>query len=367
MVASYFLVPPPDRSDWAHLACLIGGVVHRLAPLGFAFGQPTAVSDDYVAGLLPARATRARLYRARVRPAGVVARLPDVWLPPHLVVRALVLHGPYLYVGGSLERPHRAARGCGATAGRLDLRDAQPRWEPLRLPGPAVPGKAVDDVLADDRALVVVDNAVFPKYLFVYPWSAADALPSAPHVVELPFSRVYEYVVKGQLSPGYLALRSTSAGMDGVGTYVSVLRRSDWAPVVVFAYEQSREELWAEVRLLFPGDPPARSACPFDLAMQEHTLVLACPGALLHIDLRAFPIPTRPPNHARWDEAAPELAYPIVDLRDDAPVHGVRWEMLAPYERPDGIRFVAPGQLLLTSTGNSEPNAEQAWMRNALI
>ena len=62
------------------MARLVGNVVNRLAPLGFAFGQPAAVSDDYVAGLLLARATRARLYRARVGPAGAVARLPDVWL-----------------------------------------------------------------------------------------------------------------------------------------------------------------------------------------------------------------------------------------------------------------------------------------------
>ena len=267
-------------------------------------------------------------------------------------------------MGGSLECPHRAARGCGATAGRLDLRDAQPRWEPLRLPGPAVPGKAVDDVLADDRALVVVDNVVFPKYLFVYPWPAADALPSAPHVVELPFSRVYEHVVKGQLSPGYLALRSTSAGMDGVGTYVSVLRRGDWAPVVVFAYEQSREEQWAEDRLMFPEDAPARSACPFDVALQEHTLVLACPGALLYIDLRAFPTPTRSSSCVRGDEAEFAPTYPLVGLRGDAPVPGVGWEMLAPHERPDSIRFIAPRQLLLTTMGNAELTAERAWVRN---
>ena len=153
--------------------------------------------------------------------------------------------------------------------------------------------------ILDDQALVVVDNVVFPKYLFVYQWPAADALPTAPHVVELPFSRVYEHIVKGQLSPGYVALRSTSAGMDGVGTYVSVLRRGDWAPVAVFAYEQSREEQWAEVKLIFPGDAPARSACPFDLALQENMLVLACPGALLCIDLQAFPDP--PPARPHGD------------------------------------------------------------------
>ena len=201
----------------------------------------------------------------------------------------------------------------------------------------------------------------------MYPWPAADALPSAPHVVELPFSRVYEHVVKGQLSPGYLALRSTSAGMDGVGTYVSVLRRGDWAPVAVFAYEQSREEQWAEARLMFPGGTPVRSACPFDLALHEHVLVLACPGALLHIDLRAFSTPPRPPYSVRGDEAASGPAYPTVYLRGDAPVPGVRWEMLAPHECPDGIRFVAPGLLLLTTSSDLQPNAAQAWVRIAFM
>ena len=101
MDAPYFLVPAPDGSDRAHLATLVAGAVHRLAPLGFAFGRVAAVSPDYVAGLLPVRATRARVYRAQLGPGGTVTRRRTVGLPPHLTVHAFALHGPFLYVGGA--------------------------------------------------------------------------------------------------------------------------------------------------------------------------------------------------------------------------------------------------------------------------
>ena len=363
MDAPYFLVPAPDGSDRAHLATLVAGAVHRLAPLGFAFGRVAAVSPDYVAGLLPVRATRARVYRAQLGPGGTVTRRRTVGLPPHLTVHAFALHGPFLYVGGAWS-PRAEGTGLGAAAGRLDLRVTAPQWEPVDLPVPAAVGKALDDVLADAQGLVLVDNIVFPKYLFAYRWSVGEGLPMDPQAVELPFWRVYEHIQKGQLSAEYVALLSTSAGMDGVGTYVSVLRRSDWTPVVVFTYEQSREEQWAEALLMHPWDAPVRSACPFDVALQEHTLVLACPGALLFIDLWAFPTLTQPPCRVRGDEAEFEPTYPLVDLRGDAPVPGVGWEILAPHERPDSIRFIAPRQLLLTTMGNAELNAERAWVRN---
>ncbi|SMB79407.1 hypothetical protein SAMN00120144_3129 [Hymenobacter roseosalivarius DSM 11622] len=352
MHASPFLVPAADSSGRAQVAHLEGNVMTFRAPLGFDFAQPGAISAEYVAGLLPARATRARVFRARLEMDGSLVRQPDLVLPPHLKVCALALHGPYLYVGGVFTWPRRSAVRAGAAGGRLDLREEQPRWEPLVLPGPAEPGKALDDVLADDQNLILVDNIVFPKYLFVYLWPPSGGLPTDPQVVELPFSRVYEHIEKGQMSAGYVALLSTSAGMDGVGAYVSVLRRGDWAPVVVFAFEQSREEIWAQD---LPDELPAPEGRPFDLALQEHRLVLACPGALLCVDLRAFPSPSG---------LAAEADCPVVDLRHRTPVPGGHWQMLGPHEQPEHIRFVAPGRLLLALMGDGSRTPGRAWLQS---
>ena len=58
MDAPYFLVPAPDGSDRAHLATLVAGAVHRLAPAGLdeitypEFGSPAFVDwTDYQARL----------------------------------------------------------------------------------------------------------------------------------------------------------------------------------------------------------------------------------------------------------------------------------------------------------------------------
>lgn len=347
-----FLVPAVDPSGRARLGYLVGDVIAYGARLGFDFAQPAAISAEYVAGLLPARATRARICRSRLEKDGSLVCQPDLVLPPHLKVCALALHGPYLYVGGAFAWPRRSAIRAGATGGRLDLREEQPRWEPLVLPGPCEPGKALDDVLVDDQNLVLVDNIVFPKYLFVYSWPSDGGLPANPQVVELPFSRVYEHIEKGQMSAGYVALLSTSAGEGGVGIYVSVLRRRDWVPVVVLAFEQSRTEIWDQE---LAGESPSLDERPFDLALQDHQLVLACPGALLYVDLRAFPSPPAPVPGAEAD-------CPEVDLRSRTPFPGGHWETLAPHEQPERIRFVAPGRLLLASTGDGSGTPGRAWL-----
>ena len=354
MHSSPFLVPAGEQPGRAQLAYLVGDTIEQGSPLGFDFAQPAAISAEYVAGLLPARATRARVFRGRLGPEGSLVRQPDLVLPPHLKVCALALHGPYLYVGGAFAWPHRSAVRAGAAGGRLDLREEQPQWEPLILPVPYEPGKALDDVLTDDQNLILVDNIVFPKYLFVYQWPPNGGLPTDPHVVQLPFSRVYEHIEKGQMSADYVALLSTSAGMDGMGAYVSVLRRGDWAPVVVFAFEQSREELWS---LGLPGEASSPEGGPFDLALQEHRLVLACPGALLSVDLRAFTSPPAPVPGVEAD-------CPEVDLRRRTPFPGGHWQTLAPHEQPERIRFVAPALLLLALMGDGPRTSGRAWPRH---
>ncbi|UOQ83281.1 hypothetical protein [Hymenobacter sp. 5414T-23] len=354
MHASPFLVPAADPSGRARLGYLVGDLIEYGAWLGFDFSRPGAISADYVAGLLTARATRARVFRARLEMDGSLIRQPDLVLPPHLKVCALALHGPYLYVGGAFAWPRRSAVRAGAAGGRLDLRKEQPQWEPLVLPGPSEPGKALDDVLADDQNLVLVDNIVFPKYLFVYSWPTDGSLPADPQIVELPFSRVYEHIEKGQMSTGYVALLSTSAGMDGMGAYVSVLRRGDWAPVAVFAYEQTRSEIWDQE---LTGESPALDERPFDIALQEHQLVVACMGALLCVDLRSFPSPPAPVPDAEAD-------CPEVDLRSRTPFPGGHWHILAPHEQPERIRFVAPGGLLLASMGDGSRASGRAWLQS---
>jgi hypothetical protein len=348
-----FLVPAADPSGRARLGYLVGNVIEYGARLGFDFAQPAAISAEYVAGLLPARATRARIFRSRLEKDGSLVRQSNLVLPPHLEVCALALHGPYLYVGGAFAWPRRSAVRAGATGGRLDLREEQPRWEPLVLPGPSEPGKAIDDVIVDDQNLLLVDNIVFPKYLFVYSWPSDSVLPADPQVVELPFSRVYEHIEKGQMSAGYVALLSTSTGMDGMGAYVSVLRRGDWAPVIVFAFEQSHSEIWDQE---LAGESSALDERPFDIALQEHLLVLACTGAFLCVDLRAFPSPPAPIPGAEAD-------YPEVDLRSRTPFPGGHWQTLTADEQPERIRFVAPGHLLLASIGDGNKTLGRAWLQ----
>jgi len=359
---SYFLVPTDNGYNIAQVAHIVRGTVNRLAPLGIPFSHLITVSDGYVAGL-EQHSANLRIKWARIGPDGVLTYLPTIGLPPHLVVSALALHGSYLYVGGTLNHLGWHAQQNLPTAGRFNLGADTPVWEPLELPRDVEtsPGKAIDDVLVDSGELILVDDLVFPKYLFVYALPTGAALPSNPRIINLPFGRVYEHIHKGQVSPGYVALYSTSTGMFGNGTYVSVLRRGDYTPLVVFAYEEAREELSALERMSPLASDPR--PCPFDLALQDHTLVVACPRALVCVDLRVFERPSVGDHFVAENESIPYWDYPTVDLRDPTVVPGVTWVALPLDERPDGVRFVGPGQLLLTASTQATGSSGMYWLK----
>ncbi|SFQ48647.1 hypothetical protein SAMN04515668_2505 [Hymenobacter arizonensis] len=322
------------------------------------FGALTAVSNGYAVSLPTKRANHSRVSRAILNEEGVPTRLPDLALPPHLVTRGLALHGPFLYVGGDFDERGRPAVEVRPAAGRFDLRVEQPTWEPLELPIPPAAGKAIDDVLVEGDELILVDNILFPKYLFVYRLAAGNALPHSPRVIELPFARVNEHIHKGQVSPDYVALYSTSTGMGGTGTYVSVLRRGEYSPCLEVAYEEAAEESWTPWTL---ASGTEFRSLPFDIALHDHTLVIACPQALACIDLRAVETAALPGPLDSPHATIPPSEFLRIDLRDATPVSGLRWLDLGPEEDPDAVQFVGPNRLLLTTSDKQA--TQQAWLK----
>ena len=76
------------------------------------------------------------------------------------------------------------------------------------------------------------------------------------------------------------------------------------------------------------------------------------------MDLRAFPVPSVAPVDARG-----EPDYAGVDLGNAVLPKGVHWKPLPWHERPTGIRFVGPGQLLGTAESTSEQAGGLVWVK----
>jgi len=91
-------------------------------------------------------------------------------------------------------------------------------------------GKSIDDILVRDKTLILVDNIVFPKYLFEYDISAVNPKHSATK--KLPNNGTYEHIYKGDINEDTLVLFSGSVGRRGVFRHISIIKGRDIAAAI---------------------------------------------------------------------------------------------------------------------------------------
>lgn len=118
--------------------------------------------------------------------------------------------------------------------------------------------KCIDDLLVSGSKIIAVDNIVYPKYLLEYDFQN----PSYPHLIKsfnLPENGTYESIHKGSQNENFLALISSSFGMDGGGRYVNVfrigdysnyIRLSQWYGVANDDEEQEKKYYWRDILLV---------------------------------------------------------------------------------------------------------------------
>lgn len=160
------------------------------------------------------------LYRAFVEYDGTVNRFPDVPLPRLVLNQTLAIKGEVVYLGGHERRAKDDDSIKGELAGYMDLRLENPDWNPLPLPVEMQEGKSIDDVLVYGDKLVLVDNIMYPKYLFEYDVSN-PLKPVATKTIDLPNNGTYEHIHRGSINANWLALLSGSMGRGGRYEYVS--------------------------------------------------------------------------------------------------------------------------------------------------
>lgn len=393
-----FILPHPrqrhlSRLGWRDAA---GTVRHLRQPLPFPYlnhdaARNHAVADGWVVGLRaawPGRPVPSYLHRARLMWAGGLPRLaalPEIevsaWQEPH----ALLVVGNWLYVGGGAVRgylwPWPDDDEPPATAGprpvapeyfvRYDLAAPAPLPEAVPLPVAFGPGKAIDDLLRRGDELLVVDDIVYPKYLFFYHLPPAPALPQWRRTHELPFARVYEHIQGSEWNAGFVALLSSSTGRSGTACYVSVLRRPDLRPVLLLG------TYWSK-RPMLDGSFQDAGWMLEDVALQDSVLLVACGSrGIARLRLRAdVPWPKRRVSTTYftlsgspdWVSSAPKrkretYLREALDLAEAGPADGVAWLPLpAGCHEASKIRFVGPGEALLTGTG-PDGRAGAWWLR----
>jgi prepilin-type processing-associated H-X9-DG protein len=158
---------------------------------------------------------------------------------------AMSAKGNVLYLGG-----HVSKKG-GENFALLNMEGFSPKDTEGRTPtltGVPLPvrfgaGKAIDDVLCWGDSLVLVDDIVFPKYLFRYDIS----VPTAPRHLSTEdlADRTYERLYKGAMNADYLVLLSGAVGMWGSGSYITVKGKQE---MCIEVHKDSRHETIIESR-----------------------------------------------------------------------------------------------------------------------
>ena len=106
------------------------------------------------------------------------------------------------------------------------------KWHQLEIPNEVLQfGKSIDDLVVNDKYLIVIDNVLIPKYILFYHRNSTARLEFS-HFKMLNANGAWESIHQGKITPAYLGIYSTtSSGYVGEYEHITIyagldLRRS---------------------------------------------------------------------------------------------------------------------------------------------
>lgn len=123
-------------------------------------------------------------------------------------------------------------------------------------------GKSIDDLLVENNFVIAVDNLVYPKYLIEYDFGNPD-YPYLKRSFGLPNNGTYESIKKGTKNDKYIALFSSTSGMDGNGSHINIFIKeiydsyitlSQFYPSFFLQEELKEKYYWNDIFLTMDKD-----------------------------------------------------------------------------------------------------------------
>lgn len=135
--------------------------------------------------------------------------------------------GSIVYFGGKRNE-------AGEIVGFIDTNKKEFEFHKIEIPIKLTYGKAIDDILIRGNSLFLVDNILYPKYLFKYDITN----PSSPKFLEtinLEVNGTYEHIHKGVINDDFIVLLSTTAGRSGKGYHLTRISNDfDYSTITIF-------------------------------------------------------------------------------------------------------------------------------------
>jgi hypothetical protein len=104
----------------------------------------------------------------------------------------------------------------------IDLTGVGLNINEIELPIKSIKGKSIDDILIRNNTLYLVDNIVFPKYIFKYDISIANN-PKHIGTYELNCNGTYEHIIKGDINENWIMIFSSTVGRGGAFQHISII------------------------------------------------------------------------------------------------------------------------------------------------
>jgi len=183
----------------------------------------------------------------------------NIQIPFKYHVTAIAMRNNTVYIGGL-----NLNSGSKELSDYIDLTCADKEFNPVIIPEEyEMSGKAIDDIMVHGNRMILVDNIIFPKYLFEYDISQETA-PGLSKVIKLPNNGTYEHIRFGKMSKTKIVLLSTTTGMGGIGRHLNILNSENFKNYgtissVISLLPKKKQEHWFQ-----------------DYTIWNNTLYLAC-------------------------------------------------------------------------------------------
>jgi hypothetical protein len=127
-----------------------------------------------------------------------------------------------IYLGGKYSVE---AKKPGEIFAIIDLEKSWPKLTSIILPIKIRPFKSIDDVLILGNKLILVDNVIYPKYLFEYDITDSKK-PVHLSTKKLENHMPNEHIVKGDVNQNWLILFSQGTFRSGTSKYIAIQGKS---------------------------------------------------------------------------------------------------------------------------------------------
>jgi hypothetical protein len=202
-----FIIPQEKSSIIARIE---NNVIHELGRIDIPYSSKTVITENSLIvslcfGSKP-KSTRLKIFDMSGKQ---LLRLPQY------KYRSIASKNNVVYLGGQYGTREKELFAS------IDLSNVDFSIKEIQLPIKTVKGKSIDDILIRDDTLYLVDNIVYPKYIFHYDITAPE---NPVHIAtkKLPNDGTYEHITKGEISKNWMVLYSHSVGMGRLFQHLSI-------------------------------------------------------------------------------------------------------------------------------------------------